>query len=222
MRQLICLLFIICISLTKEEATTFAEITITLKSVTGKNVVVTLSSTGSDAGESTKQFSAKASITNVVLTDGSSFSEALTCADAEAGALGDIACTITNAATAGTKYTLAAVESKTAAITGDDTVTLTKLADTQVTAGGNGSEEVVSEGETFTSVQITLTSVSDKSVVIGLTVVTADKDKKTTAAASIGSLSLTDGSSFTKTMTCKIPASSKLSSVTCLLILLLL
>ena len=69
--------------------------------------------------------------------------------------------------------------------------------------------------ETFTSVAITLTSVSDKSVVVGLTVVNADKDKTTTAAASIGSLSLTDGSSFTKTMTCQIPASSKLSSVTC-------
>ena len=50
MRQLICLLFIICISLSKETATTFEEITITLKSVTGKNVVVTLSSTGSGAG----------------------------------------------------------------------------------------------------------------------------------------------------------------------------
>ena len=69
--------------------------------------------------------------------------------------------------------------------------------------------------ETFTSVAITLTSVSDKSVVVGLTVVAGDKDKTTNAAASIGSLSLTDGSSFTKTMTCQIPASSKLSSVTC-------
>ena len=130
----------------------------------------------------------------------------MTCADAEAGALGDIACTITNAATAGTKYKLGPGNNP-AAITSDDstdTISATKLATSEVTAG-----------ETFTSVQITLTSVSDKSVVVGLTVVTADKDKTTTAAASIGSLSLTDGSSFTKTMTCKIVASSKLSSVTC-------
>jgi len=133
----------------------------------------------------------------------------LTCEDVPAGALGDVASTIGNAATANTKYKLAAVSSKTATITSTgsaDTISATKLADTQVTAG---------KYETFTSVAITLTSVSDKSVVIGLTVVTADKDKTTTAAASIGSLSLTDGSSFTKTMTCKIAASSKLSSVTC-------
>lgn len=203
MRQLICLLFIICISLSKE-ATTFAEITITLKSVNGKNVVVTLSSTGS--GQSTNEFTAKASITNVVLKDSSSFSEALTCEDAAVGALGDVACTIGTAATAGTKYKLASgAQAATITSTGSvDTITATKLATSEVTAG-----------ETFTSVAITLTSVSDKSVVVGLTVVAGDKDKTTTAAASIGSLSLTDGSSFTKAMTCKIAASSKLSSVTC-------
>ena len=212
MKQLICLLFIICISLTKEE--TFAEITITLKSVSGTNVVVTLSSTGSGTGESAKQFSAAdATITNVALTDSSAFNEDLTCANPAVGAPGDVACTIGTAATAGTKYKLGVKSGQTAAaITGGtDTISATKLANSEVTAGG----EVVSAGETFTSVQITLTSVSDKSVVIGLTVETADKDKTTTAAASIGSLSLTDGSSFTKTMTCKIPASSKLSSVTC-------
>lgn len=208
MRQLICLLFIICISLTKE-ATTFAEITITPKSVSGKKVVVTLSSTGSGEGESTKQFTATAQITNVALSDSDSFAEELTCEDVPIGALGDVACTIENAATANTKYTLAAVSTKTATITSTgsvDTITATKLATSEVTAG---------KYETFTSVAITLTSVSDKSVVVGLTVGEADKDKTTTAAASIGSLSLTDGSSFTKTMTCKIAASSKLSSVTC-------
>jgi hypothetical protein len=204
MKQLICLLFIICISLSKETPTTFAEITITLKSVNGKNVVVTLSSTGS--GQSTNEFTATASITNVVLKDSSSFSEALTCEDAAVGALGDVACTIGTAATAGTKYKLGS-GAQAAKITSDsdtDTITATTLATSEVTAG-----------ETFTSVTITLTSVSDKSVVVGLTVGEADKDKKTTAAASIGSLSLTDGSSFTKAMICKIPASSKLSSVTC-------
>ena len=170
---------------------------------------VTLSSTGSGAGESTKQLTVTAQITNVALTDSDSFAEELTCEDVPAGALGDVASTIGTAATANTKYKLAAVSSKTATITSTgsaDTISATKLADTQVTAG---------KYETFTSVAITLTSVSDKSVVVGLTVVAGDKDKTTTAAASIGSLSLTDGSSFTKTMTCKIPASSKLSSVTC-------
>jgi hypothetical protein len=206
MRQLICLLFIICISLTKE-ATTFAEITITPKLVSGKKVFVTLSSTGSGAGESTKQLTVTAQITNVALTDSDSFAEELTCEDVPAGALGDVACTIENAATANTKYKLGVVTGETdAEITGTDTVTATALADTEVTAG---------KYETFTSVAITLTSVSDKSVVVGLTVGEADKDKTTTAAASIGSLSLTDGSSFTKAMTCKIAASSKLSSVTC-------
>ena len=131
----------------------------------------------------------------------------MTCEDVPAGALGDVACTIENAATANTKYKLGVVTGETdAEITGTDTVTATALADTEVTAG---------KYETFTSVAITLTSVSDKSVVVGLTVGEADKDKTTTAAASIGSLSLTDGSSFTKAMTCKIAASSKLSSVTC-------
>ena len=141
--------------------------------------------------------------------DFDSFAEELTCEDVPAGVLGDVASTIGTAATANTKYKLAAVSSKTATITSTgsaDTISATKLADTQVTAG---------KYETFTSVAITLTSVSDKSVVVGLTVVAGDKDKTTTAAASIGSLSLTDGSSFTKTMTCKIAASSKLSSVTC-------
>ena len=136
MRQLICLLFIICISLSKETPTTFAEITITLKSVTGKNVVVTLSSTGT--GESALQFSAAdATIANVVLTDSSDFNEALTCANPAIGAPGDVACTISNAATAGTKYKLGVKSGETEAeIIGTDSVTATKLADTQVTAGG--------------------------------------------------------------------------------------
>lgn len=206
MRQLICLLFIICISLTKE-GETLAEITITLKSVSGKKVVITLSSTGSGAGESTKQLTATATIANLALKDDSSFNQAMTCADVPAGALGDVACTIATAATTGTQYKLdkAASDAVTITSTGSaDTISATKLASSQVTAG-----------ETFTSVAIALTSVSDKSVVVGLTVGEADKDKTTTAAASIGSLSLTDGSSFTKTMTCKIAASSKLSSVTC-------
>ena len=206
MRQLICLLFIICISLTKE-ATTFAEITITPKSVSGKKVVVTLSSTGKADGESAKQFTATAQITNVALVYSTTFEEELTCEDVPAGALGDVACTIATAATTGTQYKLdkAASDAVTITSTGSaDTISATKLASSEVTAG-----------ETFTSVAIALTSVSDKSVVVGLTVGEADKDKTTTAAASIGSLSLTDGSSFTKTMTCKIPASSKLSSVTC-------
>ena len=206
MRQLICLLFIICISLTKE-GETLAEITITLKSVSGKKVVITLSSTGS--GESTKQLTATATIANLALKDDSSFNQAMTCADVPAGALGDVACTIATAATTGTQYKLdkAASDAVTITSTGSaDTISATKLASSQVTAG---------KYETFTSVAITLTSVSDKSVVVGLTVGEADKDKTTTAAASIGSLSLTDGSSFTKTMTCKIAASSKLSSVTC-------
>ena len=102
MRQLICLLFIICISLTKE-ATTFAEITITPKSVSGKKVVVTLSSTGKADGESAKQFTATAQITNVALKDDNDFNQAMTCEDVPAGALGDVACTIGTAATAGTK-----------------------------------------------------------------------------------------------------------------------
>ena len=206
MKQLICLLFIICISLTKE-GETLAEITITPKSVSGKKVVVTLSSTGN--GESTKQLTVTAKIANLALKDDSSFNQAMTCADVPAGALGDVACTIGTAATTGTQYKLdkAASEAVTITSTGSaDTISATKLADTEVTAG---------KYETFTSVAITLTSVSDKSVVVGLTVGEADKDKTTTAAASIGSLSLTDGSSFTKAMTCKIAASSKLSSVTC-------
>ena len=208
MRQLICLLFIICISLSKEAPTTFEKITITLKSVSGKKVVVTLSSTGSGAGESTKQFTATAQITNVALKDDNAFNQAMTCEDVPAGALGDVACTIGTAATTGTQYKLGDGSSA-AAITSDqttDNITATALAESKVTAG---------KYETFTSVAIALTSVSDKSVVVGLTVVAGDKDKTTTAAASIGSLSLTDGSSFTKAMTCKIAASSKLSSVTC-------
>ena len=209
MRQLICLLFIICISLSKEAPTTFEKITITLKSVSGKKVVVTLSSTGSGAGESTKQFTATAQITNVALKDDNDFNQAMTCEDVPAGALGDVACTIGTAATTGTQYKVdkAASDAVTITSTGSaDTISATKLASSQVTAG---------KYETFTSVAIALTSVSDKSVVVGLTVGEADKDKTTTAAASIGSLSLTDGSSFTKAMTCKIAASSKLSSVTC-------
>ena len=136
MRQLICLLFIICISLTKE-ATTFAEITITPKSVSGKKVVVTLSSTGKADGESAKQFTATAQITNVALVYSTTFEEELTCANPAIGAPGDVACTISNAATAGTKYKLGVKSGETEAeIIGTDSVTATKLADTQVTAGG--------------------------------------------------------------------------------------
>ena len=202
MKPFLYLLFLICISLTKEE--TFAEITITPKSVTGKKVVVTLSSTGS--GESTKVLTATASISGVTLVDSSSFSESLTCDEAAVGALGDISCTIGTAATEGTEYSLSGNSAALTSTGGADSFTAVTLATSNVTAG---------KYQSFTSVKISLTSVSDKSVVVGFTVVDADKDKTTTAAASIDSLSLTDGSSFTKTMTCKIAASSKLSSATC-------
>ena len=67
---------------------------------------VTLSSTGSGAGESTKQLTVTAQITNVALTDSDSFAEELTCEDVPAGVLGDVASTIGTAATANTKYKL--------------------------------------------------------------------------------------------------------------------
>ena len=84
---------------------TFAgDITIKLKSVKGKAVVITLEPAEADKE---KEVTAETEIENLQLTSGSSFTKDLTCVIASGSKLGDVDCTMDTAATKDTKYKLA-------------------------------------------------------------------------------------------------------------------
>ena len=79
-------------------------ITIKLKSVKGKAVVITLEPAEADKD---KKVTAETTIKNLQLNSGSSFTKDLTCKIASGSKLGDVDCTMDTAATKDTKYKLA-------------------------------------------------------------------------------------------------------------------
>ena len=78
-------------------------ITIKLKSVKGKAVVITLEPVEADKD---KEVTAETTIKNLQLNSGSSFTKDLTCKIASGSKLGDVDCTMDTAATKDTKYKL--------------------------------------------------------------------------------------------------------------------
>ena len=105
------------------------DITIKLKSVKGKAVVITL-----EPAEADKTVTAETEIENLQLTSGSSFTKDLTCVIASGSKLGDVDCTMDTAATKDTKYKLIAKASSQVGFDGKDTFSGTITVDaTEVT-----------------------------------------------------------------------------------------
>ena len=93
-------------------------ITIKLKSVKGKAVVITLEPVEADKD---KKVTAETTIKNLQLTSGSSFTKDLTCKIASGSKLGDVDCTMDTAATKDTKYKLIEKSSSKVSFNGADT-----------------------------------------------------------------------------------------------------
>lgn len=93
-------------------------ITIKLKSVKGKAVVITLEPAEADKD---KKVTAETTIKNLQLTSGSSFTKDLTCKIASGSKLGDVDCTMDTAATKDTKYKLIEKSSSKVSFDGADT-----------------------------------------------------------------------------------------------------
>ena len=113
-------------------------ITITLKSVKGKAVVITIAPAAADKD---KTVTAETAIENLQLTSGSSFTKDLTCVIASGSKLGDVACTMDTAATKDTKYKLIAKSGESVSFDGEDdfegttiTVDATEVAATEETS----------------------------------------------------------------------------------------
>ena len=107
-------------------------ITIKLKSVKGKAVVITLEPAEADKD---KTVTAETEIENLQLTSGSSFTKDLTCVIASGSKLGDVDCTMDTAATKDTKYKLIAKASSSVSFDGKDSFTGALTVDaTEVTA----------------------------------------------------------------------------------------
>ena len=110
--------------------TTFTTTSIKLTSVSGKNVVLSITPV---EAEKNYQTTAKASITGLSLTDGDQFTESLTCEIPSGSKLSSVICTIKNAATDGNKYKLSGTATITS--TGSDTFgTATPDTNSEVTA----------------------------------------------------------------------------------------
>ena len=92
-------------------------ITITLKSVKGKAVVITIAPAAADKD---KTVTAETAIENLQLTSGSSFTKDLTCKIASGSKLGDVDCTMDTAATKDTKYKLIAKSGESVSFDGED------------------------------------------------------------------------------------------------------
>ena len=112
------------------------DITIKLKSVKGKAVVITLEPAAADKD---KTVTAETAIENLQLTSGSSFTKDLTCVIASGSKLGDVDCTMDTAATKDTKYKLAKSGEKVTfdgedEFTGDVTVDATEVTATEDTS----------------------------------------------------------------------------------------
>ena len=93
-------------------------ITIKLKSVKGKAVVITLEPAAADKD---KTVTAETEIENLQLTSGSSFTKDLTCVIASGSKLGVVDCTMDTAATKDTKYKLIAKSNSKVSFDGADT-----------------------------------------------------------------------------------------------------
>ena len=93
-------------------------ITIKLKSVKGKAVVITLEPAEADQD---KKVTAETAIKNLQLNSGSSFTKDLTCKIASGSKLGDVDCTMDTAATKDTKYKLIAKSGASVTFDGADT-----------------------------------------------------------------------------------------------------
>ena len=107
-------------------------ITIKLKSVKGKAVVITLEPVEADQD---KKVTAETTIKNLQLNSGSSFTKDLTCKIASGSKLGDVDCTMDTAATKDTKYKLIEKSSSKVSFDGADTFSGTLTVDaTEVTA----------------------------------------------------------------------------------------
>ena len=113
------------------------DITIKLKSVKGKAVVITIAPADADKN---KQVTAETEIENLQLTSGSSFTKDLTCVIASESKLGDVDCTMDTAATKDTKYKLIAKSDSQVSFDGEDdfegtiTVDATEVAATEETS----------------------------------------------------------------------------------------
>ena len=94
------------------------DITIKLKSVKGKAVVITIVPAEADKN---KEVTAETEIENLQLTSGSSFTKDLTCVIASGSKLGDVDCTMDTAATKDTKYKLIAKSDSRVGFDGKDT-----------------------------------------------------------------------------------------------------
>ena len=111
-------------------STTFTTTTIKLTSVSGKNVVLSITPVEAEKNYKT---TSKASITGLSLTDGDQFTESLTCEIPSGSKLSSVTCTIKNAATDGNKYKLSGTATITS--TGSDVFgTATPDTNSEVTA----------------------------------------------------------------------------------------
>ena len=107
-------------------------ITIKLKSVKGKTVVITLEPAEADKN---LKVTAETTIKNLQLNSGSSFTKDLTCKIAKGSKLGDVDCTMDTAATKDTKYKLIAKSDSQVSFDGKDTFTgAITVNDAEVTA----------------------------------------------------------------------------------------
>ena len=118
---------------TDNDPVTFTgDITITLKSVKGKAVVITITPA---TAEKDKEVTAVTEIKNLQLNSGTSFTKDLTCKIAKGSKLGDVTCTMDTAATKDTKYKLIAKSGERVSFDGKDTFSGTiTVNDAEVTA----------------------------------------------------------------------------------------
>ena len=174
-----------------------------VSSVSGTSVVVAI--TLDTPADAEKVLTAAATITNLNLVDGSSFTQALTCTIAAGTIPSTVTCTMGTAATAGTKYKL----SGTAAFSSSGT-------DQFGTVTVQTDEVTAVAPITIGTSKLKVSSVSQKNVVVAITPDdTGDASKALTADATINNLKLVDSASFSQALTCNIASGSTLSSVTC-------
>ena len=174
-----------------------------VSSVSETTVVVAI--TLDTAADTSKVLTAAATINGLKLVDSSTFEQALTCNIAAGTIPSSVTCTMGTAATAGTKYKLSGSAAFTSSGS-DQFGTVTVQAD-EVTAVAP---------ITIGTSKLKVSSVSQKNVVVAITLDTAgDASKVLTADATINDLNLVDNASFSQALTCNIASGSTLSSVTC-------
>ena len=115
---------------------TFSTSTIKLKSVKGKNVVITIEPA---SGDTSKKVTDDTTIKNLQLNSGESFTKDLTCKIVSGSTLGDVDCTMDTAATKDTKYKLIAKSGATVTYEGNDKFGTVTVDPTEVTATEDSS-----------------------------------------------------------------------------------